>query len=250
MRELVNFYLMTEWLSKEPSSPIEADNNSEQRRTKLTTYHNNSNFEKPNKYHKDYSGATHEVSWINNKDKNTMNKDEQKKSLHDAFHLHHHFVKHGTETGDIIKNKPLDDDDQKGGNKRAKIYRKGAGFGEVGKDGHQYGIVKQHPHDHEDESKRGQKYLHPLEHHEIESHGDKPSAGASDNKVRHISRNVPGVYSDHITKLNGVVHSLTDTMGDRTVSHHTHGDKTSASHMRDLANAHKASINRNLGVKK
>jgi hypothetical protein len=143
-KEIEEYYILSEWLSKEPSSSIETDDKNEQRSTKLTTYHHKSDFEEPKKYHKDYSGVTHEVSWINNKPKDSMDSKEQKSSLHDAFHLHNHFVSNNTEVGDVVKNKPLEDESGNG-NKRSRIYSKGAGFGDVNKTGEQHGIVKQYP---------------------------------------------------------------------------------------------------------
>lgn len=210
MRDLVEEieeYYLFESLSKEPSSPIQSDKYGENRKTKLTSYQSSTQPESPNQYHKDYSGITHSVSWQNNRSKDHMDHTERKQSLHDAMHLHHHFIKHNTEVGDVVSNQPIKDEDGKGGNKRSRIY-KAAGFGGLTDDEQQHGIVKQHPHDHEDESKRGQKYLHPLEQHEIDAHGDKPSRGASDNKIRHISRDHGNNVSSHLTKYNNVMHGV------------------------------------------
>ena len=204
--EIQEYYLIAEALSKEPSSPITSTDYNQYRQTKLTKYHNGSSIEPAHAYDPSFTGIMHHVAWGNNMPKENMSDKEKKDTLHDAMHLHHHFIKHGTQVGDVLQNIPSSDTDGKGGNARSRIYAKKAGFGKLTKDNNiQYGIVKQHPHDHPQEHLRGQNYLHPLEDHEIEAHGSKPSVGASDNKIRHISS-----YSDteiaHSTKLNNVMH--------------------------------------------
>ena len=228
--EIQEFYLLNEGLSKEPTSPIEDHKDGANRSTNLTNYNNSSDFEEPAKYHKDYTGVTHLVSWENKKSKDSMSDKEKKDSLHDAMHLHNHFVKHGTEVGDVVKNTPIEDQDGSGGNKRARIYGKKAGFGSLSDAGIQYGTVKQHSHDHPDENKRGEKYVHPLEHHEIKAHGDAPSTGASDNVVRHLTKKF-GSHMMNSTKYNTAVHHIFSNSDNPNVHQQEHinhkiGDKT------------------------
>lgn len=247
--EIEEYYLLREGLSKEPSSPIESDKYGENHKTKLTTYSNDSEFETPSRYHKDYSGVTHSVSWKTNNNRDNLSNKEKKDTLHDAMHLHHHFVKRVSKPGDIVKNTPLEDENRKGGNKRARIYAKQAGFGEMSSNGTQYGIVKQHPHDHPDESKRGQQYLHPLEHRDIAAQGDEPSAGASDNQVRHISKQV-GNQHWHQTKMNSAIHNLVnddDKPGHHEIEYNL-SNKHKPSDLKDLITAHKASLEKHTKI--
>lgn len=240
-QEIQEFYLLGEGLSKEPSSEIEFSK-SGNRQTKLTTYRHDSSIEVPSKYHKDYSGVNHTVAWKNIPDASAMSMKEKKTALHDAAHLHNHFIKHGTEVGDVVINEPLSDQDDTGKNKRSRIYKR-FGFGELSNKT-QYGIVKQHPHDHPDESKRGQKYLHPLEHHEITAHGDIPSAGASNNTPRHLIKQ----YEDGksiITKYNDVIHdSFVPTFG---IPDHQLSTATHSPHYKDSIKHHKEHVNNVLG---
>ena len=61
--EIQDYYLLNEALSKNPTSPIETDEDHGMRSTNLTGYHNDSQFVFANRYHKDFSGVTHLVSW-------------------------------------------------------------------------------------------------------------------------------------------------------------------------------------------
>jgi hypothetical protein len=239
--EIQEYYLLQEALSKEPSTPIEDYEDGRTRTTRLTKYKNVSGFQPGNKYHPDYSGVRHDVSWNNNIDSDRMDHKQKKDSLHDAMHLHNHFIKHGTKPGDIVSNMPIPDtSDEHSSNKRSRIYSKMAGFGQVGDDGEQHGIVKQHPHDHEDESKRGQHYLHPLEHHEIEAHGDKPSRGSTDNTTRHLRQKYGDNTFTH-TKHNNAVHKLKSTGNNHEVDENKYDGENSYSGA-DYDKAHKASI--------
>lgn len=119
------------------------------------------------KHHDDHSGVTHDVSW----DKISDNKS---KVLSHALALHHNYVENHTKPGDVVTNIPLGNKKDSGvdtkHNKREEIYRKKAGFSERNADdnagshrGRQFGIVRQHPVDHPDESKRGKNYLEPID---------------------------------------------------------------------------------------
>ena len=245
--EILKYYSLNESLSKEPSSPITVSSDDEAkkmdehslntyRNTDLTTYHNKTKenyingreyklengkkeWHDDNQYHPGANGVVHEVSWHTNRPKNTMNNTERKNSLHDAMHLHNHFIKHEAEVGDVIKNTPANDniDKKTTGNQRSRIYSKMAGFGERNDDNVQYGIIKQHPDNHPDESKRGQKYSHPLEHHEIEQHKDNVKKINSDNTIRFYTDYDDEDYDNesprHHTLLNGYRHTLTDING-------------------------------------
>ena len=209
--EIQEYYLLIEGLSKEPSSPIVANKYHNHLSTQLTKYKSISQFHPSNEYHKDFNGAVHDVSWDTIHDPEKLTSREKIQTFHDAAHLHHHFIKYGTKVGDIVTNTPtgnINKNKKTKKNKRESIYRS-YGFGAMNKDEIQHGIIKQHPHDHPDESKRGQKYLHPLEQYEIDEHGDKPSAGANDNTIRHLSSNYGNNdnYTEHQTKLNNVVHT-------------------------------------------
>jgi hypothetical protein len=243
MRDLVEeIYMLMEGGTKEPSSPIEVDEKSGTRHTNLTTYSNDSEFEKPAKYHPDYSGITHTVNWKNHIPKKDATSRQARHTIFDAGHLHNHFIRHGTEVGDVVKNFPIEDEDENGGNKRSRIY-KSQGFGELSHSIVQHGIVKQHPHDHEDESKRGQKYLQPLEPHEIKAHGDKPSRGASDDKLRTLHRTYDNL-SHSSTKFNHAVHhtiSDSDKPGEHEVEYRT-TDDNKAKGLKDLHTAHTHAI--------
>ena len=169
-KEIQEFYLLGEGLSKQPSSPIIDSKEDDMlggkhKDTNLVRY-----FHDPMKDESispnNYSGTHHYVAWNNHKSKDSMSDKEKKDSLHDAMHLHNHFVKHNTEIGDLVSNKP--DKDADGGNRRARIYAKKAGFSDQHENEHQYGIVKQHPEDHPEEHLRGEKYLHPLNQNELQ----------------------------------------------------------------------------------
>ena len=122
-----------------------------------------------------YSGTSHTVAWDTSHRNGT--KEENNQMLHDALHSHRHYIENKTNVGDVVKNTPTKSKD--GDDKRARIYKKVGGFGSAKKhddkdagisDRVQHGIVRQHPDDHPDEEKRGKKYLHPLEHNDIETH--------------------------------------------------------------------------------
>ena len=234
--EIQEYYLLIEGLSKEPSSPIVANKYHNILSTKLNTYKATSSFAQPNLYHKNFSGAVHEVGWDNNHEADRLSTKEKVQTIHDAGHLHNHFIKHGTEVGDVVVNRPLDNTDKnKKTNKRSSIYKR-FGFGDIDDNGMQFGHIKQHSYDHPDESKRGQKYLHPLEQHEIEDHGEKPSTGQSDNKVRHLS-GVGDDYISHQTKLNNVVHSSWGG-GEGKLDHESEEHEPHPNNKRDLKIAH------------
>jgi hypothetical protein len=174
--EIQEYYLLNEALSKEPSSPIEDTETGHS--TKLTTY------KKKHIGKIDDDRDLHSVSWVANKPKTGRVEDrrDEMSSLHDALHLHHHFIKNGTRVGDIVRNNPAQDSKSSGnddygnkvyGNKRAGLYKKVGGFGDVNHQGEQYGIVQQHPDDHPEESKRGQKYLQPTHQDDIKDQLDK-----------------------------------------------------------------------------
>jgi hypothetical protein len=171
MRELVEsvkvFYLLTESGDRPPSSEIEHDEKNKHLKTKLTKYAYSSKYNHPNHFSPDYSGTFHGVSWNTDHDTEKMDKNQKIGIVQDAIHLQKHFVKNVAKPGDVLRSIPDEDDDGEGGNKRGKLYQK-VGFGKLGNRTSQYGIIKQHPHDHDDETKRGQHYLHPLEHEEIE----------------------------------------------------------------------------------
>lgn len=122
------------------------------------------------KYHKDHSGIVHDVDWDTRKSK-IANSDKSKVLSH-ALALHHNYIENHTEPGDIVKNTPKKNTENSGiktdTNKRASIYAKKAGFGEMNPNGHvlhkstQYGIVRKHADDHPEEHKRGKKYLEPI----------------------------------------------------------------------------------------
>lgn len=131
--------------------------------------------EHKSKYSPDYSGKTHDVGWDTTKKDGS--KSENTEMLHDALHTHRHFVQNKTNVGDIVRNIPTKSDDGK--DKRARIYKKAAGFGSAETENDssaginqrmQHGIVKQHPDNHENEELRGKKYLHPLHHTDIQAH--------------------------------------------------------------------------------
>lgn len=212
MRELVeevnNFYSITEALSKEPSSPVTRNTDLNTYNTKLTKYGSDTKFEPTNRYHKDYSGVSHTVLWKGHKSSEAMSPKERKDTLHDAMHLHNHYIQHHTEVGDRVSNQPLSDDENSGvkksGNKRSRIYKAG-GFGDMDYDKVQHGIIKQHPDNHPEEEKRGKKYLHPLSPDEIRNHDGSPTAGSSDGKVRRIF-NKTDDGTTYSTKYNDIVH--------------------------------------------
>jgi hypothetical protein len=179
-QEIQEFYLLGEGLSKEPSSPIET------RKVKTTgnlyhslnstvhTQYNAAQSHETDKIAPGQSDISHHVSWNNLIDRNNMNNTQKKHTLHDALHLHNDYVKNHTNIGDLVTNHPATKADKTERNRREEIYRKVAGFGALAKDGRtQYGIVKQHPDVHPEEHLRGQKYLHPLEDHEIKSYQEK-----------------------------------------------------------------------------
>ena len=205
--EIQDYYILCEIGDKPPSSEIIVDNKNNIRKTELTKYKHNSQFDTPAQYHKDYSGVTHDVAWENIRHKHNLDRNLKNDTIRDALHLHNHFIKNNTEIGDIVRNSPTQDDNGDG-NKRSRIYAKKAGFGDGDTETQQHGIVKQHLHNHPDMSKRGQKYLHPLMHHEIEEHDDEPSAGASDNKIREISQEHPTGSARHVVKYNSAVSIL------------------------------------------
>jgi hypothetical protein len=204
MRELVEsikkFYLGEG--SGKPSSPIEYDDNDDSRSTKLTNYSHKSRFQPPNRYSPDYSGVTHTVEWKNKHSKNNLTPSDKMKTLADAKHLHHDFIDKSTKVGDVVKNIPVDDSIG-GGNKRSRIYKK-QGFGNLDNMYSQYGIVKQHPDEHPDESSRGKKYLHPLEPSDIDAHGKNPSKGGDKDEVRHIKDS----YNGRHTRVNDSIHTF------------------------------------------
>jgi hypothetical protein len=180
MRILVQ--TLTELFDSPPSTKIKDNGNlyggtGHSLTTGHVEYGGNIESEKKHKYHPDYSGTTHTVAWdTNKKDGNTK---EKHQIFTDALHTHKHYIQHKTNVGDIVKNIPTKSDD--GEDKRARIYKKVAGFGSAAKhddttaghgDREQHGIVKQHPDNHPDEDKRGKKYLHPLDHTNIKAHED------------------------------------------------------------------------------
>lgn len=171
------------------------------------------------KYHPDYSGITHKVSWDNNTELD--NPRERIRAVYQAKDAHNRYVNNNTEVGDVVRNIPAH-----GNPKLAKLYQK-AGFSTPNRNNVQHAIVKQHPDDHPDESKRGQKYLHPLEHHEIEHHGNKISDGSNNGRLRQIT-------SDGVThtKINNIVHSYNPLL--KTITH----NQTNNSNIEHLKTAH------------
>jgi hypothetical protein len=101
------------------------------------------------------------------------------------------------------------------------LYRK-QGFGELGSHYTQHGIVRQHPDDHENESLRGKKYLHPIEHKDIAAHDDNPSKGSTDENIRHIS-NYSGEQKLHQTKRKETVHNFGGADGSYYSEHQEYG---------------------------
>lgn len=154
------------------------------------TYMSMKNAEEKHKYHPDYSGTTHDVGW--NTEKREGTKQEKTDMLHDALHTHRHFIQHKTNVGDVVINTP--DKSVGGSDKRARIYKKAAGFGAAATENDdnaniqqrvQHGIVRQYPEDHPDEDKRGKKYLHPLNHDDITAH-ENPKPDKPDKPARII----------------------------------------------------------------
>jgi hypothetical protein len=182
---------------------------------------------------------------MNKKKGNSSSITDKKNTLHDAAHLHNHYIQNNTDIGDVVRSDTMPDADGEG-NKRARIYGKMAGFGGLNKAGEQYGIVKKHADDHPEEHKRGKKYLHPLEHDEINAHGDKPSAGSTDGKIRTMSRDYGEGGKLHITRRNRVMHgtainadgSESEHMTD-TESDHPDNEK----HLAELHSHHKDYVN-------
>ena len=203
--EIQDYYILNEALSKEPSSPIEDaiythDDTKSVRNTNLTTYNSSKiNNTSRHPYHKEHNGTIHDVHWTSRKNSDLLNDIEKKNTLHDAMHLHNHFIKHGTKPGDIISNTPSRNGD-KSVNRRERIYAKKAGFGSIDKDNpisnSQYGIIKQHPHNHPEEHLRGQNYLHPLEHHEISTHQNNIKS-----KQKLLDDNTPDKRKEGISKI-------------------------------------------------
>lgn len=176
--EIQEYYTLTEVLTRPISSRvdyIEHDKNDDGEGygligTKYAKYQSNS--ERMWGYHNKEGhivGNIHDVSWENNYDKKELNNHQKHHTLTDAIHLHNHFIKHETKPGDVIKNTPLKDENESG-NKRSRIYTKVAKFGNLDKNGDQYGIIKQHPDNHPEKHLRSQKYLHPASIEDIESH--------------------------------------------------------------------------------
>lgn len=182
--EIENFYLIQEAISKEPSSEIEVSKHARTRNTKLATHTRETEFEEPYKYHKDYSGITHEVDVQPNKSKDDLTPQYGRQTVSDMHHLHVHFIKHTADVGDVVRHTPILDKDRKV-NRIGRLASKLAGFGNPQEiTDMQHGIVRQYPHDHPDESKRGQKYLHPLHPEDIKAHGNKPTIAATNGKIR------------------------------------------------------------------
>jgi hypothetical protein len=175
MRELyesvVEFYALAEALSKQPSSPLSRRGNNVIGND-MINYRYNTKYEDDKI--KDHTGAIHDITWDNNTTPTNKTNKEKNNSLHDVVHAHNYFIQNVGDVGDMISNNPIGNDPtsgvEKNYNKRERLYRKFGGFGNVNKDNTQYGVIKAYPDDHPDESLRGKKYAHPVEHKEIENH--------------------------------------------------------------------------------
>lgn len=204
MRELIESYLILQEIvaTEKPEGHIKKNDDNNYSTTN-TRYNGAPSIETPNRYHKEYTGITHDVSWDSHHNEQSS-KSDRMKSLMDAGHLHQHYIQNNTEHGDVVRNNPITDKDNSGKNKRERIYRR-QGFGKnVHTDTHvgQFGRVE---HDKE----TGVKKLVPLEGEHIKEHGDKATTGANDNKVRHFSSG-----DEHITKMNKVMHHSSKEYGD------------------------------------
>jgi hypothetical protein len=188
-QEIKEFYLLSEGLSKEPSSPISRnpDEQTQHRKkvsTNLTDYYGDITTKDTGSEHKlksspehDSNHTTHEVSWGGKQKQENMNMRDRIRTLHDALHLHNDYIENNTEVGHLVKNTPIPNDQTQGvkkdNNKRENLYRIYGGFGNPDMRGTQYGIVKKHPEDHPEEHMRGKKYLHPIDGDDIHTHRKK-----------------------------------------------------------------------------
>ena len=125
------------------------------------------------KYHPEHNGVTHEVEWQSaHHTPESLSKEDKAKTLSHALALHHNYIENHTKPGDVVTNTPsqnkADTGVDKDYNKRAEIYRRKAGFAAPHSNApqhhqnRQFGIVRQYPQDHKDESKRGKNYLEPI----------------------------------------------------------------------------------------
>ena len=161
MRDLVEFITERYEDTDQSFKPISS------RPHALETHHARYNIEtnhtKPGELSTDHTGVTHRVDW----EGKMVDTDSSQKirTVSDAKNLHNHALQNNFKTGDVVKNIPAKDNP-----KLKKLYRR-AGFGDNSPRWNaMLSIVRTHPHDHEEESKRGQNYLEPLHHDVVNAH--------------------------------------------------------------------------------
>jgi hypothetical protein len=107
----------------------------------------------------------HEVAWSHSGNKHRMNTTQRIRTARNAEKVWNQHVVHRLPHGDIVHNTPVSSFDDRGEekpiNRRAELYKKRGGFGEVDAEGDQFGKVGRNPSP--KQAKKGAKRIKPLD---------------------------------------------------------------------------------------